>query len=50
MDPPQRVNMKIDLVIQPAMFSLFDAIAFDQSIDYKIDTNDLQRSDKILTH
>lgn len=42
LDPPEFVNMKLDLVIQPDLFPSFQEIAYADQIDFKIATNDLQ--------
>lgn len=41
-DPPEFVNMKLDLVIQPDLFPMFEEIATASQIDFKIATDNLQ--------
>lgn len=43
MDPAVRVHMKIDLVIAPEVFPIFEEVAHANEIVYSIDTDDLQR-------
>lgn len=43
MDPPIQVKMRLELVIQPGMFEVFQSVAIATGIDYKITTDDLQR-------
>jgi len=41
-DPPEYLNMKIDLVIGPDVFARFEEVAKATEIDYKLTTRDLQ--------
>lgn len=43
MDPPIQVKMRLELVIQPGMFEVFQSVAIATGIDYEITTDDLQR-------
>lgn len=43
MDPPIQVKMRLELVIQPGMFEVFQSVAIATGTDYKITTDDLQR-------
>lgn len=42
MDPPEHVNMKFDLVIQPELMPMFEEIATNTGIEFTVSTNDLQ--------
>lgn len=42
-DPPVQVNMKIDLVIQPDAFPMFEEVAENTGIDFKIKSDNFQR-------
>lgn len=41
-DPPEYVGMKVDLIIQPDLFPMFDEFATSNDIDYTIATHNLQ--------
>lgn len=45
MDAPEQVKMSMEIVIQPESFPMFEEIALNTNIAYKVSTDDLQRSE-----
>lgn len=45
MDAPEQVQMSMEIVIQPEAFPIFEEIASNTNIAYKVSTDDLQRSE-----
>lgn len=54
MDPPEQINMKMEIVIQPESFLMFEEIATNTKINFEVATDDFQRfeiiSFKILSY